>query len=113
MKNFFKKIEVVAIITFIITLLTGCGNLNSIVGTFEALDNGKVRNDIYYTFNKDNTGGYTFYGQTKNFIYEDRGNKVIISYEGATSPNEFDYSIKDNILTIKDSFGSDVQYKRK
>ena len=113
MKIFLKKIGVVAIIAFVITLLAGCGNSNSIVGTWEYYDNGSTRSDMYYTFNKNNTGSYTYYTDIKQFTYEDRGNKVVISYEGATSPNEFDYSIENGILTIKDSFGSDVKYKRK
>ena len=113
MKKALKKFSLFAVVLVAVVVLSGCGNSNSIVGTWEYKDGDNVRSDVYYTFNKDKTGGYTFYGQTKNFTYEDKGTKVKISYEGTTTPNEFDYSIKDNILTIKDSFGSDVTYKRK
>ena len=113
MKDFFKKVGIATIITFIITLLTGCGNSNSIVGTWEYYDGTNTKSEVYYTFNRNSTGSYTYYNDTKEFTYEDRGNKVVISYEGTTSPNEFDYSIENGVLTIKDSFGSDVKYKRK
>ena len=113
MKKALKKVSLFAVLLVGVIVLSGCGNSNSIVGTWEYLDNGKTKSDIYYKFESDKTGGYTYYGQTRNFTYEDKGTKVKISYEGTTTPNEFDYTIKDNVLTIKDSFGSDVTYKRK
>ncbi len=104
MKNFIK----ITLFLSIIVLLFGCNSSNSIVGKWV------YNNDnTYYTFNKDNSGSYTYLGETKSFIYEDRGNKVLIRYEGNTSTNEFDYTIENNTLTIKDSFGNDIQYKRK
>ena len=116
MKKAIKKIGVLALATFLIVIMTGCGKSDKgIVGQWNYYDstNKKAKSDIYYTFNDDKTGSYTFYGDTKKFTYEDKGSKVIISYENATVPNEFEYSIKDDVLTIKDSFGSDVTYKRK
>ena len=113
MKKTLKKISLFAVLVVATIVLTGCGNSNSIIGTWQYKDGDSVKSDVYYKFNKDKTGEYTYYGSTRNFTYEDKGTKVKISYEGTTTPNEFDYSIKDNILTIKDSFGSDVTYKRK
>lgn len=113
MKKALKKVSLFAVVLVAVVVLSGCGNSNSIVGTWQYKDGKTVRSDIYYTFNKDKTGGYTYYGQTKKFTYEDKGTKVKISYEGTNVPNEFDYSIKDNVLTIKDSFGSNVTYQRK
>lgn len=113
MKKALKKISLFAVLLVAAVVLTGCGNSNSIVGTWQYKDGDSINSDVYYTFNKDKTGGYTYYGQERKFTYEDKGTKVKISYEGTTTPNEFDYSIKDNVLTIKDSFGSDVTYKRK
>ena len=115
MRKVFKKLSVLALSAFLIVIMTGCGKSDGIVGQWNYYDetSKKARTDIYYTFNKDNTGSYTFYGDTKKFTYEDKGTKVKISYENTTVPNEFDYSIKDDMLTIKDSFGSDVKYQRK
>ena len=113
MKRIIKKLSICASFIFIIILMSACNNSNSIVGTWNYYKDGDVTDNIYYKFNKGDTGSYTYAGSTKEFKYEDRGNKVIITYEGNTTSNEFDYTISDEILTIKDSFGSDVTYKRK
>jgi len=116
MRKAIKKLGVLALSAFIIIIMTGCGKSNEgIVGEWNYYDSAakNAKSKIYYTFNKDNTGSYTFYDDTKKFKYETKDGKVIISYENATVPNEFEYSIKDDILTIKDSFGADVTYKRK
>lgn len=108
-----KRIIKLAFLTVILVFVSGCMNSNSIVGTWQYYMDGQVSNNVYYKFNKGDTGSYTYGGSTKNFKYEDRGNKVIITYEGNTASSELDYSISNGILTIKDSFGSDVNYKRK
>ena len=113
MKRILKKVSLIAVLVFAVVFMSACGNSNSIVGTWNYYKDGNTSTDIYYTFEKGNTGSYTYAGNTKKFTYEDRGTKVIIKYEGTTNSNEFDYSISDGILTIKDSFGSDVTYKRK
>ena len=109
MKQALKKVSVFAFVLTLVAVLVGCNNSNSIVGTWKYGSS----DDIYYTFNKNNTGSYTYSGSTKNFTYEDRGTKVIITYEGNTASSEFDYSISDGKLTIKDSSGNDVIYERK
>ena len=113
MKKILKKVASISLIFAVIVLLTACGKSNSLVGTWNYVNSGNVSDSIYYTFDKGNTGSYTYSGSTMNFKYEDRGTKVIITYEGNTSSNEYDYSISDGVLTIKDSYGSDVTYKKK
>lgn len=113
MKRIIKKITVIAALSLVLVLATACGNSKSIVGTWNYYNGATVSNDIYYNFEKGNEGSYTYSGNTRKFIYEDRGNKVSIQYDGDTMASEFDYSIDDGILTIKDSFGNDVKYKRK
>lgn len=112
MKRIIKKISLITVFLFVVVFTSACGK-NSIVGTWNYYKDGNASNDIYYTFEKGNKGSYTYAGNTNEFTYEDRGNKIVIKYNGNTSSNEFEYSIKDGILTIKDSFGSDVTYKRK
>lgn len=107
-----KKIILLGIILVSSLLLTGCGS-NSIVGTWNYYKEGNTSSDIYYTFNKGNTGSYTYAGNSRMFTYEDRGTKIVITYEGDSGSSEYDYSINKGILTIKDSMGSDVTYKRK
>lgn len=47
------------------------------------------------------------------FTYTDKGKSVEILYTGNTAPSDFEYIINGDTLTIKDSFGDDVVYKRK
>ena len=112
MKKILKKLVLCSTILCAIIFITACGK-NTIVGTWNYYKDGKVTDNIYYTFEKGNKGSYTYGNNIYKFTYEDRGNKVVIKYENNTKENEFEYSIKDGILTIKDSFGSDVLYKRK
>ena len=51
----------------------------------------------------------------KPYIYEYKveDNKLSILYEGNTAAFETTYTISDNKLTIKDSFGEDTVYDRK
>lgn len=116
MRKTIKKLGVLIFATFLVVIMTGCGKSSKgLEGTWNYYDESskQARTDIYYKFNGDNTGSYTFYGDEKKFTYEDKGNKVKISYENTTVPNEFEYSIEDDMLIIKDSFGSDVKYQRK
>lgn len=113
MKKIINKISLFSILLFVLIITTACGKSNSIIGKWEYYKDGNISSDIYYTFEKGGNGSYTYAGNTMNFTYEDRGTKIIINYETNNSKNEFDYSINEGILTIKDSFGSNVTYKRK
>ena len=113
MKNFAKSFFVIVALVFMF-ILTGCEkNKNTLTGNWYYYDGTSLRDSIYYTFNEDKTGGYTFSGSTNKFTYEDNGKTLTISYENANVPNEFDYTIENGTLTIKDSFGEDVVYKKK
>lgn len=116
MRRNFKRLGVLFLSTFLIIIMTGCGKSSKgLVGTWNYYDetSKKAKTDIYYTFEDNKEGSYTFYGDVHKFKYEDKGDKVKISYENTTVPNEFEYSIDGDMLTIKDSLGSDVKYKRK
>ena len=104
-----KKIILLTTLFFAVIFLTACGNSNSIVGTWTY----ETDSNTYYTFEKNGHGMSSFAGDSKNFTYEDRGTKIIITYEGNSSSSEFDYSISDGTLTIKDSSGNSFIYKRK
>ena len=109
MKKIIKKVSLFTLIVFSIVCLCACGNSKSIVGTWEYENNEAT----YYIFNKDNTGSYTYAGDTDKFTYEDRGTKVVITYVDTLKSDEIDYSISKNKLTIKSSTGSDIVFKRK
>lgn len=109
MKNYFKRAFLIITLVVTITVLSGCSNSkNSIVGSWK-----HESSDYTYTFNKDKTGNYDAVGTIMKFTYEDRGNKLVILYNGNTSPFELDYSIDGDKLTITDSFGTPVIYYRK
>lgn len=80
----------------------------AIIGSWEYDIGGYV-----YTFNADGTGNYTAGSTVMNFTYEDDGKTVKILYTGNTTPNEFAYTVSGNTLSIEDSFGSKVEYKKK
>lgn len=81
----------------------------SIVGKWEY----ESSSEMYYTFNEDGTGAYTFAGADMKFTYEDDGKAVTIKYENSTEPNVFEYKIEGKKLLIQDSFGEFVTYIKK
>ena len=109
-----KKIICSLLLIVFISLIIGCGKSKAnIIGTWYYTTSDIVRSDIYYKFNKDKTGSYYFYGEEKKFTYEYDFEKITIKYEKANNKNEYEYKVKDNILTIKDSKGTNVTYKRR
>ena len=98
--------KILLIIAVCLLTITGCQKKTGLIGSW-------VHDNYVYTFNKDNTGSYTAYSNVLEFTYEDKGDKVTIRYKGNTSSVDFPYKIEKNKLTIKDSFGNDIIYKRK
>ena len=65
-----------------------------------------------YNFLHDGKGFYSFFEAKKEFTYTDNGDSVIIHFSGDLMQSTFKYSICENILSIEDSFGNLVRYKR-
>ena len=65
-----------------------------------------------YNFLSDGKGFYSFFDAKKEFTYRDNGDSVIIHFSGDLMSSTFKYSICKNILSIEDSFGNLVRYKR-
>ena len=99
-----KKVLSVLLLLVLLGTVVGCQKReNSIVGSW--------KHDSYvYTFNSDNTGSYSSGTNKMEFTYEDDGDKVSILYTGNTKASSYEYQVKGNKLTIKDSFGNDVIY---
>ena len=106
MKKVFFSLMLVMVLS---VLLVGCGKKKGLVGTweYEASPNYK------YIFNEDKTCSYEYFGTKMECTYEDDGTKVSILYTGNTVASSYEYKIDGDTLTIKDSFGKDVIYKRK
>ena len=104
---------VVAIAVIVIVIVAICsGNKDKgLVGRWYADGN---HNYYYYQFNEDGTGVYG-YGQIEggnNFTYEDKSDSIIIRYDGADNELDFKYKIEEDTLTIEDSIGQEVIYKK-
>lgn len=114
MKNILR-FGTLCLVIVLIFIIVGCGKKEKVtlIGTWEYFSNETVRNDIYYQFNKDKTGKYSFYGSDMSFTYEDDGKEITIKYDKDTVSSKYEYRIEDGKLIIKDSFGDDVTYKKK
>ena len=109
-----KKRLLVLFTIFLVVLISGCGKgSNKLEGVWNLYKYNLENKDVYYMFNKDNTGSYTYYDTVQSFTYEVKSDKVVITFKGNTFSSEFKYSIDKNILTIEDSFGSATTYKKK
>ena len=92
-------------------LLTACGDSsntpaetsNSIVGSWTY-----PNSTMTYVFNEDGTGSY--YG--RDFTYTTSGDQLSILYNGDTVSFDTTYTIENNKLNVRDSFGSDTIYNR-
>lgn len=105
----------IAFVALFCFVVTGCGSNSEkgLIGKWYYVSGSSTYDDIYYTFNADKSGSYTFYDTTNKFTYEDDGTKVTLNYKEFDNQSELKYSIKDGILTIEDSFGEEVTYKKK
>ncbi len=104
-----KKYVLFIALLFVCVLLVGCGIKNSIVGSWVSEESST----FVYTFNEDKTGSYSVGGFNMNFTYTIDGNKLSILYEGNTEPFETEFTLENNKLNVKDSFGEDTIYIRK
>lgn len=102
-KKVASVIAIVAIMAMSLLILTGCEAKKTIVGDWEYKDGGYT-----YHFNEDGTGTYM---DTMKFTYTEKDGAVKITYDGMD--NSLEGTWKDDVLNIKDSFGSDTIYNRK
>lgn len=103
---------IVAFCAIITLFLTGCGK-KGLIGDWAYFNGSSTNSSMYYTFKDEKSGSYNFGGGSRNFTYEDDGKTLTILYDGDTLSSTFEYKLDGDTLTIKDSFGSDVIYKRK
>ena len=111
MKSIVKKVLLVFVVVLGVFSITACEKDNSkkIIGSWVYVNS----DSFVYTFNENGTGTYRIEESKMKFKYEIKDNKILITYEGETKPFETEFSIKKNVLNIKDSFGKDTLYRRK
>lgn len=117
MKKIINVLCLLLILVGGVCVLAGCEKKENESKKSESSSNpivGKwTYNDSYtYSFKDDGTGTYDT-GKMMSFTYKINGNRISILYEGNTVPFETEFSIKDDVLNIKDSFGNDTLYKKK
>ena len=82
---------------------------NEIIGRWESVE----MSFCAYNFLSDGKGFYSFGDAKKEFTYVDNGESVTIHYIGDFMPRTYKFFIEENVLSIEDSFGNVVRYKRK
>ena len=70
-------------------------NASPLLGTWENSEYGTA-----YTFDNDGTGVLTGKGYSMNFTYEDQGGSIKVDYVSATKPQEIEYTINGDTLTL-------------
>ena len=104
---------VVAIAAIVVVIIAICfsSKASALVGKWYANGN---HNYYFYQFNEDGTGlyGYGDYEEGMKFTYTDNSDSVIIKYDGKDNELDFKYKIEEDTLTIEDSIGQEVIYKK-
>ena len=89
---------------------TACGGKNELIGSWDSVEApGSV-----YTFEEGGSGNLNSSGMVMNFTYTTGNGKISITYEGSTSAQTVEYSIKGSVLTLTDpETGSTLTYNKK
>ena len=108
----------IAVVVMALTFVS-CGNSGSNGGNKEQgiVGSWYYNDNTFYTFNADGTGSYTAFGNLfGNFTYKESDGKLTLTYEGFTTPTDYNYKLEGNTLTIlagEGNLGGDTEYKRK
>ena len=65
-----------------------------------------------YNFMPDGTGFYSMADAKKEFTYKADDTRVVIYYPGDIDALNFKYEIIGDVLSIEDSFGNFVEYRK-
>ena len=81
----------------------------NIIGKWECKFAGS---SYIYTFKKDGKGVYDVAGTKMKLEYYTKKGKVSIRFNPNEEDMKLDYKVKGDTLTVKDSLGKDVKYKK-
>ena len=113
MKKYVKSLFLTLVLMVGVFTLTACNSDRKLVGTWKYDKEGIV---AVYNFKADKTGTYTITvgGNTveKELTYKTRKNLLLITYKGDKDVFELEYTIKDDVLTVKDSLNENVVYQK-
>lgn len=110
MKKTVKISAVVLALAMLAALLAACGSKSALVGTW----NSKDAEGTSITFKDDGTGSMDAAGLSMSFKYTEKDNKVELSRDGEELKFNYEYSIKDDTLSLKDEdTGVTLTYTKK
>ena len=90
--------------------LASCGSKSAVIGSWDS----KEAPGTVYTFSEDGTGVLDASGTEMKFTYVEKDNTLEITYEGAQSAQVYEYTVKDDVLSLNDkNSGSTIDYKKK
>lgn len=85
-------------------------NKSALIGTWESVEAPGTS----YTFGEDGKGSLDANGSVMNFTYTDKDGKLELTYDGTSSAQVSNYTIKDNVLSITDAeYGTTLTYNKK
>ncbi|MBR2705208.1 MAG: hypothetical protein IKE91_07050 [Clostridia bacterium] len=114
MKTINKIISLIALLSIIFgaLVLTGCGKKNdnkpTLVGVWK-MEEEKYK-EFGYKFNEDGTGSYLINESELPFSYQDKGDRLVITYSNQVEA-EVEYRIEGDILIVKEKYG-ELRYKK-
>ena len=86
------------------------GSKSALVGTWGANE----AEGMSYVFNEDGTGKWDAGDYAMEFTYVDKGSSVELSYKDANTAQTWEYTIKGNTLSMKESdSGVTLTYTKK
>jgi hypothetical protein len=91
----------------ILVFASGCGKEDDIIGSWVDQNNPSY----IYNFNDNNSFSYDFGKGYYKGTYSYNDGTLYLTIDGDT--NAYEYSIKGDILTIKDSSERSITYKKK
>ena len=115
MKKTVRLMALVMVLVMLCAALSACGKKldSKVVGTWE-YNEGSL--GAIYVLNADGTGTYTIKAGTEtskqNITYKTEGGKLLITFEGDTDVFEMPYSFSGADMIVKDTFGTEMTFKK-
>ena len=111
MKKTAKILALVLALAMLVSLFAACGSKSALVGTWNSDD----AEGSSITFKDDGTGTMDAGGFSMKFNYKEKDGKVELTSDNASDePITYEFSVKDNKLSLKDGeTGTTLTYTKK
>lgn len=107
----FKKLAAIVMVLSMALAMVACGKKDSIVGTWEATEDGVT---LTYEFQDGGKGKVSVSGMSMDITWKTDGDKLTVTMEllGEKSEDEYTYSVKGSELTLTQD-GESATLKKK